>query len=274
MTQVGGLDNTPDFRLLVVYLVCRNMEEGVSVSGLNKKLAGLAFWFKLNGKQDFTKEFWVRQAVKRYRRGVQRKDDRRPVSFELLGRLFAQLSETYSSRYEMRLFRTAFALVLFGAFRIGELVSPSKKEKEGIGMEEVICGADGLSMRVRKSKMDQEEKGKWVMVFAIPGSPLCPVSTVKSFLEIRPGGMGSFLIHENGESLSRFQFISVFSKCLKALGLGGLKFSSHSFRIGEATKAVRWGLDEDSVKRIGRWESRRFRSYVWPELLEMYRMGG
>lgn len=189
--------------------------------------------------------------------------------FDLLGRLFGQLLETCSSSYQTLLFRTAFALAFFWAFRIGELVSPSKKENGGIGAEDVICGADRLSMRVKKSKTDQEVKGKWIMVFEIPGSPLCPVSTVKKFMEIRPGGTGSFLVHENGESLSWFQFISVFRKCLSALGLGDLKFSSHSFRIGAATEVVRWGLDEESIKRIGRWEPRRFKSYVRPWLLEV-----
>lgn len=76
-------------------------------------------------------------------------------------------------------------------------------------------------------------------------------------------------MHENGESRARFQFISVFRKCLTALSLGELKFSSHSFRIGVAKEAARWRLDEEAVKRIGRWESRRFRSYVRPQLLAM-----
>lgn len=132
---------------------------------------------------------------------------------------------------------------------------------------EVICSEDRLSMRVIKLKMDQEGKGKWILVFVLPGSSLCPVAAVESFLVIFPERMGSFLVHENGESLSRFQFISVYRKCLTASGLGELNFSSHLFHIGAATEVVRWGLDEEVVKRIDRWESKRFRSYVRPELL-------
>lgn len=44
-----------------------------------------------------------------------------------------------------------------------------------MGAAEVICGEDRLSMRLCKSKTDQEGSGKRVLVFAIPGSPLCPV---------------------------------------------------------------------------------------------------
>lgn len=44
-----------------------------------------------------------------------------------------------------------------------------------MGAAEVICGEDRLSMRVCKSKTDCEVRGEWILAFAIPGSPLCPV---------------------------------------------------------------------------------------------------
>ncbi|XP_077349935.1 integrase/recombinase xerD homolog [Lithobates pipiens] len=256
-----------DHRLLVLYFVARNLEDGISVASLGRKLAGLAFWFKLRSVPDLTKDFWVRQAVKGYRKGRQIKDDRRPVSFELLVKICEKLRVVCSSGYEVVLFRAAFVLAFFGVFRIGELVSPSKRGRGGLFVEEVACLTDRVTMKVRRSKTDQDGKGKEVVVFAIPGCHLCPVRVLWEFLGCLPALLGSLLLHERGEFLSRFQFITVFRKCLLALGLGGEKFSSHSFRIGAATEAVRWGLDEESVKRISRWESRRFRSYVRPELV-------
>ncbi|XP_077306255.1 integrase/recombinase xerD homolog [Lithobates pipiens] len=252
---------------MVIYFVSRNLEQGVSVSRMGQKLAGLAFWFKLRGEHDFTKDFWVRQAMKGYRKGRLRKDDRRPVSFELLGRFCGRLGVVCFSEYERVLFRAAFVLAFFGAFRIGELVSPSKTGPGGLFMEDVFCGDDRVRMRIRRSKTDQVGKGKDVVVFAIRDCELCPVFILREFLNARPDGSGPLLVHGNGEFVSRYQFIGVFRKCLTALGLEGERFSSHSFRIGAATEAVRWGLDEEAVKRIGRWESRRFRSYVRPELV-------
>ncbi|KAM4697900.1 uncharacterized protein WCC33_013515 [Rhinophrynus dorsalis] len=41
-------------------------------------------------------------------------------------------------------------------------------------------------------------------------------------------------------------------------------FGGHSFRIGAATEAARLGLGPETIRRIGRWESRRFLSYVRP----------
>lgn len=267
LRQVQEGHEDRDLRLLVLYFVSRNFEDGVSVSGIEKKLAGLAFWLKFQGLPDLTKDFWVRQALKGYRRAKPGRDSRRPVSFQLLGQIVGCLDTLCSTGYEVLLFKAAFTLAFFGAFRISELVSPSKKGKGGLGEADVRCGVDRLSILVRKSKTDQRGRGKTVQVFSLPGSPLCPVKVVSEFLAIRPGGEAPLLIHQDGSSLSRFQFIAIFKKCLGALGLEGERFSSHSFRIGAATEAVRWGLDEAAVKRIGRWESRRFRSYVRPHLL-------
>ena len=120
---------------------------------------------------------------------------------------------------------------------------------------------------LRRSKTYQKGKGKVVHVFPIGGSDLCPIKVMQEFLDVRPTLGGSFLLHEDGTPLSRYQFVTVFRRCMGALGLVAKEFSAHSFRIGAATEAARSGLDDEMVKRIGRWESRRFRLYVKPHLM-------
>ena len=257
----------PEVRTLVLYFLSRNMEAGVSPSALDKKLAGLAFLFKWQGWPDLTKDFWVRQALKGYRKQGRRPDARRPVSFEVLRGILAKVGAICSSRFEVTLFRAAFALAFFGAFRVGELVSPSKLVQGGMGVADVGWTPEGVTLWLRRSKTDQSGKGRAVHVFPIEGSELCPVGLVRDYLDIRPGVGGAFLVHENGSPMSRYQFVAVFRKCLGALGLVAKEFSAHSFRIGAATEAARNGLGEEAIKRIGRWESRRFRLYVRPQLV-------
>ncbi|XP_073453710.1 integrase/recombinase xerD homolog [Aquarana catesbeiana] len=244
----------------------RKLDEGVSVSRMNTQLAGLAFLFKLQGQPDVTKEFWVRQALKGYRRAVVKRDSRRPVTFEILRGIGDKLGVVCSSEYEVVLFKVAFVLAFFGAFRIGELVSPSKKVQGGIRLQEVQLDEEGVSIFLRKSKTDQGGRGRMVRIYPIHGSPQCPVGTVRKFLKVRPDFQGPLLVHQKGTWLSRFQFVAVFKKCLQGLGLEEKDFSSHSFRIGAATEAARLGLDVEVIKRIGRWESNRFQSYVRPQL--------
>ncbi|XP_040216858.1 integrase/recombinase xerD homolog [Rana temporaria] len=257
----------PEVRTLVWYFLSRNIEAGVSQSVLDKKLAGLAFLFKWQGLPDFTKDFWVRQALKGYRKQGRRLDTRRPVSFDILKGLMDMMGTVGSSGFEVTLFRAAFALAFFGAFRIGELVSPSKMVQGGMGASDVGWAPEGVTLWLRRSKTDQSGKGRAVQVFPIEGSELCPVGLVRKYLDIRPEVGGTFLVHENGAPLSRYQFVAVFRKCLGELGLVAKEFSAHSFRIGAATEAARNGLGEDAIKRIGRWESKRFCSYVRLQLV-------
>ncbi|CAH2330134.1 micronuclear linker histone poly -like, partial [Pelobates cultripes] len=70
---------------------------------------------------------------------------------------------------------------------------------------------------------------------------------------------------EDCSSLSKFQFLRVFRKALARLGVDPGQFGTHSFRIGAATEAARLGLGDEWVKRIGRWGSLRFRSYIRPD---------
>ena len=251
---------------LVVYFVSRHMEKVGSVSALEKKLAALAFLFKLEGREDFTKTFWVRQAVKGYKKGRQSSDARRPVTFSVLRRIFGVLGEVCSSAYEIRLFRAGFSVAFFGAFRVGELVSPSKRVPGGLLVNDVHLAEGKVVFRLKRSKTDQGGKGVGVSLYSLPGSEACPVGVVREFFKVRPKLGGPFLMHGDGSFVSRFQFTALFRKCLKKAGLDERLFASHSFRIGAATEAARCGLDETAVKRIGRWESRRFRSYVRPHL--------
>lgn len=265
--QVGGDWHSADLVPLLLLFVGSAFSEGVSYLSVSKQVAALAFWAKLRGLEDFTKSFLVRQALKGYRRGSWRPDTRRPVSFQLLGRLCHQLQSVCSSPYEVVLFRAAFSLAFFGAFRISELVSQSRFQVGGLLRTDVQVSLDGLNCFLRRSKTDVLGKGRRFSLFRLPGSDLCPVKCVEDFMALRPESAEVLLVHRDGSFLSRFQFLAVFRKCLKALGLVAADYSTHSFRIGAATQAYHWGLGDAVIKKIGRWESARFRGYVRPQFL-------
>lgn len=81
MRQAGAEIEGTEVRLLVMYFVSRNMEHWGLVSAIERKLAGLAFFFKLRDMADLTKDFWLRQAVKGHQKLHKHKDARRPYPF-------------------------------------------------------------------------------------------------------------------------------------------------------------------------------------------------
>ncbi|XP_075131908.1 uncharacterized protein LOC142204493 [Leptodactylus fuscus] len=247
-------------RLLLLVGQCR--EEGWSLSRVNKFLAGLAFGFKARGLPDATKHFLVRQAMRGWRRGGTARDSRRPILFQLLLSLGSALKVVCRSVAELRLFRLAFSLAFFGAMRLGELLSPSRSVPGGLLAGDVRLFEDSLEFFIRRSKTDLMGRGAKVVLFAVPGVDMCPVVCLREFLSHeRPAGT-PLLTHEDGSFLSRFQFLAIFKKCLVHCGRLPADFGGHSFMIGAATEAARNGLAEDVIRRIGCWESMRFRSYV------------
>lgn len=226
-----------DYETVLLFFIGNAFSQGRSVHLMARKLSALAFWFKGNCLADVTKSFLVRQAMRGFRKGAYKRDTRRPVSFTLLLSLGGKLLEFCRNGFEVILFRLAFSLAFFGAFRVSELVSPSKRSVGGL------------------------------LLHQLPGSDVCPVRCFQAFVAVRPGGPPPLLVHEDGSFLSKYQFVQVFRQCIRGLGREYMQFSSHSFRIGAATEASRWGLPAEMVKKIGRWESARYRLYVRPHLL-------
>ncbi|XP_073439516.1 uncharacterized protein [Dendrobates tinctorius] len=259
----GGLEDESKLLLLLGH----SWESGWSVPKLNNFLSGLAFGFKFRGLRDLTKSFLVLQAVKGWRRNWRVSDRRRPVSYEVLLVLGEHLKDVCASLEEVVLFKLAFSLAFFGAFRLGELVSPSRFKKGGLLRQDVDVFGDRLEITLRFSKTDRDGKGCRVVLCEVSGSPLCPVSCMRIFGTGGRSFTDPLLVHGNGSFLSRFQFVTIFRRCLERGGLPAREYSGHSFRIGAATEAARRGLGEDMVRRIGRWESVRFRSYVRPNLV-------
>lgn len=79
---------------------------------------------------------------------------------------------------------------------------------------------------------------------------MCPVSCLVHFRGFRRdifSPVSSLLVHADGSFLSRFQFISVFSKGIRNLYLDESLYAGHSFRIGAAMEAARLGVGEEVI---------------------------
>ncbi|KAM3931107.1 LOW QUALITY PROTEIN: uncharacterized protein RB166_004615 [Leptodactylus fuscus] len=78
--------------------------------------------------------------------------------------------------------------------------------------------------------------------------PLCPVDRVRRFVSVRPPS-SQFLVHVDGSFFTRFQFESLFKRCLVTLGVPPDDFGTHLFHIRAATAVDAAGLTEDKIKR-------------------------
>ncbi|OCU00152.1 hypothetical protein XELAEV_18005938mg [Xenopus laevis] len=258
--EMGMLDNSDDRLGLLAWQLSKDFDSNVSVSVIERKLSALAFLFKFWGWTDVTKDFAIKQALKGFKKGRRSTDIGRPITLNILEGIFSQLGCITESPFELLLFRLAFSWAFFGAFRISELVSSNRAGAGGLSREDIKREEQSLSIRIREAKTDKSGKGFMVELHGVGGFDACPVKCFDEYCRVRREQVGIFLIHQDGSALSKFQFVAVLRRTLGGLKLAAAEYGSHSFRIGAATEAARWGLDEAVIRRIGRWESNRYRA--------------
>lgn len=166
--------------------------------------------------------------------------------------------------YEAKLFCAAFTTTFHGHFRVGEITKDTRgKAEHFIRLQDIKMFSDRVEVCVPSSKTDQLGGGAKVVIPSEPDCHVCPVIRLREYLLIRKGQL---ICHFDGTYLSRYQFSAVLKKSLAYLHVpahGYYKgYKNHSFRIGMATALSEEGRSDEEIKRIGRWKSRAFESYI------------
>ena len=140
------------------------------------------------------------------------------------------------------------ALILvgfFGALRRSELV--------GLNVEDIEFVPEGAILTIRKSKTDQEGRGREVAIGYAKRPELCPVRALKEYLAVRrqKGGEALFTrMHHNTLTKDRLtaQSVALIVKdYADRIGLDPRQFSGLSLRAGFVTTAALLGASEDEI---------------------------
>lgn len=82
------------------------------------------------------------------------------------------------------------------------------------------------------------------------------------FLGLRDSNKGPLFCHVDSMPLTKYQFGSVTSRALGALGLHGGRFGMHLFRIGVVSTTAVLSYTANQIRDIGRWWSTAHKRYV------------
>ena len=164
---------------------------------------------------------------------------------------------TTASKRDRALLLVGFA----GALRRSEIAA--------IEVRDLSFGADGLRLRLRRSKADQEGAGA-VLGLHYGDRPLsCPVRAVQDWIRQiaitegpvfrsvdRHGNVGS-------EALDSGSVARVVKRAARRAGLDPSAYSGHSLRAGFATQAARAGAHERAIMKHTRHKSEKvLREYI------------
>ncbi|XP_078240222.1 integrase/recombinase xerD homolog [Pogona vitticeps] len=239
--------------------------KGLAPGTIQGKLAALRFYAKANGLKDWSGDFRVRKMIEGWSRERGRSgDDRTPISPGILESLVELWGTICKDGYEKVLFRAASLVAFFGAMRISELVALSKSDdsRSALQRADVRIQNDQIILRIRRSKTDQQGRGGQVRLGRCSIEKLCPVRAVIQFVQVRGNTGGYFFQHADGTPLTKYQFWKLTDMALERVGVQGMRFGTHSFRIGAASTAAAMGYDAERIKQLGRWSSGCYSKYI------------
>jgi len=225
---------------------------------IRRRLAAISVVHQVYGQPSPTTAPEVRTRMK----GIAREKADEPVTRKApawgrdVRRMVTGLGETPRDTQARAVLTLGFA----GGFRRGELVA--------LDLDDVTETADGLVLRIRKAKTDQDGRGRRIGIpfGAHPAS--CPVRAVRAWRATNTGTSGPLFrtIVSAGALGGRLSDKAV-TRLVKAgagrLGLDPAQFAGHSLRAGFVTSAADGGASEAAIMdQTGHRSAKQLREYM------------
>ncbi|MGU3541011.1 site-specific integrase [Methylobacterium sp. A54F] len=212
-------------------------EAGRAASTIGRRLAAIRYAHKLRGASDPTADEAVRATLKGIRRTLGTAPERKAAATaDIVTAMLSHIPHTLAGKRDRALLALAFA----GAFRRSELVA--------LDVADLREDRDGLRVRVRRSKTDQEGQSAEK---AIPhGRYMKPVALLRDWLGAADISEGAVFrpVDRNGHvrrggRLTTQAVADIVKRYAGAAGLDPSEFAGHSLRAGFITSAAERGVD-------------------------------
>ena len=82
------------------------------------------------------------------------------------------------------------------------------------------------------------------------------------YLAVRGNSPGPLFQFQDGSPLHRRQLVLAIRNALANQNFDVSQYCGHSFRIRAATTAARNGIEDCTIKTLGRWESTAYQLYI------------
>lgn len=176
-------------------------EQRLGVKSIRGCFATLAFASKAMGYLVDTNDFRVRKMLEGWAREVGPKpDEHQPISPDILKGLCGIWPWVCFSGYKALLFHAVALVAFFVAVRISKIVCSSKADvsRRAVEFGDVRLEADRAQLTIWRSKTDQTQKGKVLILEQCSDKTLCLVAALSAYLAVRGAGIGPLFCHGGG----------------------------------------------------------------------------
>lgn len=209
---------------------------GAKMSTIQVKAAAISYAHRAAHMDNPMRSLEVQETLRGIRRTIgTAQQGKAPITLPELRKL---IDVVMMSPDELRRLRDRALLLLgyAGAFRRSEL--------SNLTVVDLEFGKDRITVKVRKSKTDQEGRGMTKMIPRLKGSSLCPVSALQKWLhaaEITHGPLFRPIDrwgHIHDRTMTDKEVARIVKKYAAAAGLDPTIFAGHSLRAGFVTEAA------------------------------------
>jgi site-specific recombinase XerD len=223
-------------------------ESGRKASTIGRRAAAIGHRHKLAGHEPPTSQEGVRAVLRGIRRTIgAARAGKAPATADILTAMLKLCQPTLAGARDRALLALGFA----GAFRRSELVA--------LEVADLTEAPDGLRVRIRRSKTDQEGEGAEI---AIPrGYRLRPVEAVQAWMGAAAISEGPLFrpVLKGGriqpEPLSAFSAARIVKHYAERAGLDPAAYAGHSLRSGFLTSAAESGASIFKMMEVSRHRS-------------------
>jgi site-specific recombinase XerD len=240
--QDAGLTALPASPATVATYATYMIDEGLAVSTVQRAMVSISQGHKMARHRSPTSDAIVLETLKGIRRQLGTAQRRkRPLLPTQIRTMLDLLPESLLGVRDRAILLLGFA----GGFRRSELV--------GLDVSDIEFTEDGMVVTVKKSKTDQEGKGRRVGIPYGTSPSTCPARCTKAWIDaasitsgpvFRPVGRWG---HVAEQRLADRAVARVVQRYAQAVGFDAGRFGGHSLRAGLATAAARAGRSERSI---------------------------
>lgn len=215
----------------------------LKVTTITRRLAAISSAHQAAGLASPTLDPVVKETMAGIRRALRTAPDRKAaVSTDQVRAVVAEFGVELADDRDRALLLLGFA----GGFRRSELVA--------LDAEDLEDHPGGLLVHIRRSKTDQEGRGRRVEVVYGHHADTCPVRAVRRWQDAAGITSGPLFrsLTRGGKLRGRLTAQSValvVKRRIGGLGLGQAQFAGHSLRRGHATTASAGGASNRSIMR-------------------------
>lgn len=236
--EVRGLQSLPAAPETVALYLSDRADTGSKTSSLRRYLAAISQAHKMAGLETPRSSTVVSEVIKGISRthGTEQKH-KRAITVDQLRAMVA----TCNPRTILGLRDRAILLLGFaGALRRSEIARLNVEDLE-------VC-PEGLTIHLRRSKTDQEGRGRKIGIPYSREPELCPVWAVLKYLGHRPE-QGPLFVKRDGLRITDKVVYRLIKKLCAEIGIDPALFSAHSLRAGFVTAAAKAGKPTQNIMR-------------------------